>query len=224
MASAVRNSYTALTPVSYVKTIRESRRFSAESISFAPAVPANKDLPGKTPNEAFDSYAKPLKAVLSCITREVVLRRTIPRSENEDGFPLQEFFFVRNPVRLRDSPLAFNFSQYFRTVWSGDAYKIKTEAYTYEIEEDSTGHELFAFHWEPNAPNATITVPHMHIGFALRDTTLRIDNKAHIPTGRVPLEDVVAFLISELRVAPLNSDWGEVIKQSRAAFMRYKTW
>jgi len=181
-------------------------------------------LPGRTANEAVDAFAKPLKAVLGCITREPVLRRTIPDSKNEAGFPLQQLFFIQNPVRLRSSALAFNFSQYFRTVWSGHAYKVKTEAYTYEIEEDASGHELFAFHWEPSAPNSKIAIPHMHLGFALREVDSPIDNKAHIPTGRVPVEDAVAFLISELGVAPLNPSWEKIVDESRDAFMRQKTW
>lgn len=76
----------------------------------------------------------------------------------------ESVFFVKNPVRLRDAALRFNFSQYFRIVWSNTAYKIKTEAYTYEIEDENSGHELFAFHWEPNAPNSKILFPHMHLG------------------------------------------------------------
>lgn len=181
-------------------------------------------MPGKTPNEVFDAYAKPLKAVLGCITRETLLRRTIPGHENENGFPLQEFFFVKNPVRLRGAALVFNFSQYFRVVWRNTAYKVKTESYTYEIEDEESGHELLAFHWEPNAPNSKILFPHMHIGFALKDESLRINNKAHIPTGRVPVEDVVSFLISELGIAPLSPEWEKTIREKRHAFMSKKSW
>lgn len=181
-------------------------------------------MPGKTPNEAFDAYAKPLKAVLGCITRETLLKRTVAKSEDENGFPLQEFFFVKNPVRLRDSALTFNFSQYFRVVWKNTAFKVKTESYTYEIEDETSGHELFAFHWEPNAPNSKILFPHMHIGFVLKDEKLRLDNKAHIPTGRVSVEDVVVFLISELHVIPLNPEWEKIIREKRHAFMNHKSW
>lgn len=181
-------------------------------------------MPGKTRNEAFEAYARPLKSALGCITRETLLRRTISKSEDRDGFPLQEFFFVNNPVRLKNTGLAFNFSQYFRVAWHDPGYKIATKAYTYEIEDEQSGHELFAFHWEPEAPNSKITIPHMHIGFALRHATLRINNRAHIPAGRVPVEDVVYFLVTELGVAPLNSDWDRTIRESRRAFMDNKSW
>jgi hypothetical protein len=120
--------------------------------------------------------------------------------------------------------LTFYFSQFFRIVRNGPEYRVKTEAYTYEIEDEKSHHELFAFHWEPTAPNSKITIPHMHLGFALKDSGLRIDNKAHMPTGRVAIEDVVSFLMLELKVAPLDPKWGQIVQEKRAAFMANKSW
>lgn len=181
-------------------------------------------LPGKTPNEAFDAYARPLKDALACITSEVLLRRRVPKSDGKIGIPLWEFLFINNPVRLKDSPFAFNFSQYFRVVPFDPGYKVKTEAYTYEIMDDATRHELFSFHWEPNAPSSQIKIPHMHLGFATKGHSLPIDNKAHVPSGRVSVEDVISFLISELGVPPLRLDWKDTIATTRQAFMTYKSW
>jgi hypothetical protein len=47
--------------------------------------------------------------------------------------------------------------------------------------------------------------------------------KAHLPTGRVALEDVVALAI-ELGAKPLRRDWRTVLVQTRAAFHRWRTW
>jgi hypothetical protein len=183
-------------------------------------------LPGKTPAEAFDLYAKPLKAVLGCLTRETLLRTPIPDSEDQNGNALQRFFFVKSPVLLKDSGLAFDFSHYFRIVWNGETstYRVKTISYTYEIEDEATRHEILAFHWEPDSPRSRVKTPHLHLGFALRDKSLPFHNKAHIPSGRVPVEDVVSFLISDLQVTPLNSDWSAVIAAARHSFMNQKTW
>jgi hypothetical protein len=49
----------------------------------------------------------------------------------------------------------------------------------------------------------------------MQDHSLPIDNKAHIPTGSVSLIDVVAFLITELRVKPLFVDWERRIDVAR---------
>lgn len=51
-----------------------------------------------------------------------------------------------------------------------------------------------------------------------------MNNKAHIPTGRVPVEDIVSFLISELGVTPLNPDWEKIIQEKRHDFMSNKSW
>lgn len=146
------------------------------------------------------------------------MRRKIHNTEDENGSVLQELFFVKNPVRLKGLPIAFSFSQYFRIVPSADGYGTQTEAYTYEIEDCHSRHELFAFHWEPNAPNSKSALPHLHLGFAHRDEGLRINNKAHIPTGRIELDDVVSFLIDELRVTPLIFNWRSVLPANRYIF------
>ncbi len=94
-------------------------------------------------------------------------------------------------------------------------------SYTYEVEEEATRHELLAFHWEPHS---RVTIPHLHIGFALSDKTLPFHNKAHIPSGRVPIEDVVRFLISDLRVTPVITGLSDVVSASRQSFMAQKAW
>jgi hypothetical protein len=183
-------------------------------------------LPGKTHAEAFDAYAKPLRAVLGCLTRETLLKTTIPGSEDQDGNTLQRFFFVKSPARLKDSGLLFDFSHYFRIVRNSETstYRVKTISYTYEIEDEATRHEILAFHWEPDSPRSRVKTPHLHLGFALRDKTLPFHNKAHIPSGRVPVEDVVSFLISDLQVTSLNGNWSAVIAATRHSFMDQKTW
>ena len=144
---------------------------------------------------------------------------------NEDGISLEHFLFINSPVRLKrpEKNLTFTFEQYYRIRWAGedDKYRIKTESYTYEIEEEETNHELFAFHWEPHS---TVTIPHLHLGFGLGQHDLPIDNKAHIPSGRVPVEDVVHFLIRELNVVPIVNNWADTIARSRERFMEHKTW
>ena len=179
-----------------------------------------------TPAEAFDEYAKPLRAVLGCLTRETLLKKTIPGSTDQYGNALQRFFFVKSPVRLKGSGLCFDFSHYFRIVWRGEtsSYTVETASYTYEIEDEATQHELLAFHWEPESLHSAVRIPHLHVGFALADKTLPFNNKAHIPGGRVALEDVVHFLLSDLKVAPLNSNWEAVLAGSREGFMQRKTW
>lgn len=181
-------------------------------------------MPGRTPREAFDSYADPLKAVFGCITHEPLRREILKNRQNAAGISMEHFFFANAPVRLKtaDRNYALTFDQYYRVVRTAEGiYRVKTESYTYEIEDEESRHELFAFHWEPHS---AIAFPHMHIGFVLRGHELPIDNKAHIPTGRVAVEDVVLFTLRELSVKPLREDWEEVIGRARERFFEYRSW
>ncbi|MGH9656463.1 MAG: hypothetical protein ACRD6B_23730 [Bryobacteraceae bacterium] len=181
-------------------------------------------MPGQTPQGAFDTYADPLKAVFGCITRQPLRREILKNRRNTAGIPLEHFFFANAPVRLKaaDRNYALIFDQFYRVLLMPDeTYRVKTQSYTYEIEDEATRHELFAFHWEPHS---AIAFPHLHIGFGLRGHDLPIDNKAHIPSGRVALEDVVLFAIRELKVKSLRVDWEEIIGRARERFFEHRSW
>jgi hypothetical protein len=122
-------------------------------------------------------------------------------------------FLSPGPTRLTGVPFSFGFWHAFSVYWNGyvSRWRARVEEYRYQI-TDATGHELFAFHWDPMG---TMTIPHMHLGFGMRGHQLPIDNKAHIPTGRVPIADIVSFLISELHVPPLFPDWEKRLAVAR---------
>jgi hypothetical protein len=182
-------------------------------------------LPGRTARDAFNAYAEPLKAVFRCITTEPLRRIRLADQPNENGIPLEHFFFANAPVRLkaRQRNYALHFDQYYRVVWIADSdfYKVTTQSYSYVIEDGETKKELFVFHWHPHSK---VTAPHVHIGFGLQGHGLPIDNKAHIPTGRVPVEDIVSFLIHDLNVEPLCDNTMEIIARARERFIEHKSW
>lgn len=157
-------------------------------------------MPGQTPQGAFDAYADPLKAVFSCITRQPLRREILKNRRNAAGIPLEHFFFANAPVRLKaaDRNFALTFDQFYRVL----------------LMPDETYRE----------PHSAIAFPHMHIGFGLRGHDLPIDNKAHIPSGRVALEDVVLFAIRELKVKPLRENWEEIIGRARERFFEHRSW
>ncbi|MBV9761181.1 MAG: hypothetical protein JO340_11505 [Acidobacteriaceae bacterium] len=104
----------------------------------------------------------------------------------------------------------------FSEFWNAQAYRwtIRQERYTYQI-VDENAHELFAFHWDPLQD---IAFPHLHLGFGMRGHQLPIDNKAHIPTGRVSVVDIISFVMLELRVKPLLDDWQTRLEVARQIF------
>jgi hypothetical protein len=98
---------------------------------------------------------------------------------------------------------------------------VRSSGYWYQVRR-ADGPEVLAFHWHPAGPGANIPFPHLHLGRALG--AIDIDPKAHVPTGRVSLEAVVAFLIRELGVRPLRPDWESVLAANQAAFDTTRTW
>lgn len=186
-------------------------------------------MPGANPREAYNNYAGPLKAVLSCVTTATIIKKQATGYGTESDPVI--FAFARNPARLSESnlygpELYLHFVQSFyigvdkRTEGQFKAY---TCMYRYDIinalDQNS---ELLCYHWEPRTSAATY--PHMHIGFGVRDSYPPFNPKRHIPSGRVPIEDVIAFLINELRVEPLKHNWRDILADARLAFMKNKSW
>lgn len=101
-------------------------------------------------------------------------------------------------------------------------WKVKTEKYHYRIELEQTGKEVITFHWERGMTNP-VPYPHVHFGFTNGDGNSIIQRKSHVPSGRVAVEDVTYFLISELGVHPRKADWRDILAQHREAFIQYKT-
>jgi hypothetical protein len=83
--------------------------------------------------------------------------------------------------------------------------------YTFEVSQDDET-EIISYHWHPTASGG-ITFPHLHLGPA---ATPRYEPlvTAHVPTGRVDLEDVLRFAIQDLGVQPRRADWDAILALS----------
>lgn len=77
--------------------------------------------------------------------------------------------------------------------------------------------EFLAFHWHPQS---RVSWPHLHVRAGVEPALAT----AHIPTGRVPLEDIVRMLIDDLGARPLRDDWRDVLALTRATFEQERTW
>jgi hypothetical protein len=112
--------------------------------------------------------------------------------------------------------------------------KVRTREYIYGI-SDNTGNALLEFHWHPNkinpmtleiaAPTKTqkvIQTPHIHV--YANNEYLRDLRKRHIPSGRVAFEDIISFLVNDLKVKPHREDWEHVLAETRKLFDSDKTW
>ncbi len=112
--------------------------------------------------------------------------------------------------------------------------KVRTREYIYAI-GDNAGDPLLEFHWHPNKINPTtleivipsktekvIQIPHIHI--YANNNYLKDLRKKHIPSGRVAFEDVLSFLVNDLKIVPSREDWIKILAETRKLFDADKTW
>lgn len=180
---------------------------------------------GDSPYRAFDGFRAPLQRAVSCVDREAHVWALI----GSNGYsPGQEHTLVPNagdPVRLRGrveldlvSRISYRVSA---TEGERGPWKVETLAYAHGLETPDA-QEIIAYHWHPER-GSRITYPHLHLGAGIA-ADLGILEKAHIPTGRVALEDLLRFAILELGVEPQRDDWREVLSETQGKFEERRTW
>ena len=67
-----------------------------------------------------------------------------------------------------------------------------------------------------------IPISHLYQGAGALQHHLH--KSAHLPTGRIALEDVVRCVITQLGVIPLRPDWEAILAETQAAFQQWRTW
>lgn len=116
---------------------------------------------------------------------------------------------VRQQYRITETPNRY------------EPWQVRTVAYYYILRE-SGGPDIFSYQWHP-AQRSPITFPHLHLGPAAAVGREEL-TKAHIPTGRVALEDFIRLLIDHLGVRPLREDWEQALEKSRTEFEADRSW
>lgn len=131
------------------------------------------------------------------------------------------------PVALRgDVGLHLRVTQHYRIIEDPELgergpFKCSTTAYWYSLENEQES-EILAYQWHPDGSSA-ITWPHLHIGEAGHVGWPHL-REAHLPTGRVALEEVLRLAIHEFAVEPLRNDWEEVLARTKGAYEAWRTW
>ncbi len=178
-------------------------------------------LAGKSPHQAVRNFIEPLNRAISCVTQAVV--SISPDGYNPDKTQPHVLVLNKgNPVKLRgNSSLYLTVIIHYRiTTAEGELgpWKVSISAYYYEI-QDGEQHTLVAYHWHPNTKPST---PHLHLGTA--SGVKKILGKAHFPTQRICLEEVLRFAMIELKVKPRKKDWQGVLEKTQMAYEKYRTW
>ena len=179
---------------------------------------------GKNPYEAVDNFLHPLQSVFACFTQAVL--------DHRGGYDPQKQHVVLlpddAPIQLKgDTEIDLYFSHRYEVVQTDDRergpWKVRSLGYRYRIDFRQGSAELVSYHWHPDGK---WKFPHLHVH---PETAIFAPNfrKAHFPTQRISIEDVLETAVREFGAKPLarrEGDWERILREARARFMMYKTW
>jgi len=112
--------------------------------------------------------------------------------------------------------LALTFVCDYQIVETSDpagAWKVRSLGYRCALHDAE--HEILAYHWHPLA-RGEVVFPHLHLSAGARVAHARLTS-AHLPTGLVPLEDVLRLAVQAFDARPVRPDWDQVLTTSKAA-------
>lgn len=163
-----------------------------------------------------------MRRALACVTRANIGAAFTPNKESTilfrpasaHGVTLQGTY----PVRLQILHL------YIVTQDQPGAWSVHTTGYSYDIEELG-GNEVVTYHYDPRPelygePNP-YTKPHLHVRGLTKPLPM---GKAHFPTGRVSIEEVLLFAIRELGVHTNRPDAVAFLEAGDAQFQARRSW
>ena len=170
---------------------------------------------GKTPYQAVRNFLEPLNRALSCVTKAVLVASGSDPSNQRHAVVLNN----GNPVSLRSNPLLLlTVLMHYKVVQAQGQlgpWKVSTVGYIYAI-QDKQGHESFAYHWHPTS-TPQYDYPHLHVHSGILA-------KIHLPTRRISLEEMLRLVITQLNVKPLKKEWEKVLRETRQAHQKFRTW
>lgn len=172
---------------------------------------------GKTPHQAVRNCLEPLNQAVSCVTRDVLV------ASGSDLNKVESLTLGKgSPSRLRSKPSVYLTVKMLYRVTKDPGergpWKVSTAAYYYGI-HDNQQSEILSYHWHPRTERQD---PHLHLESGSK--VIDFLRGVHFPTERVSLEEVLRFLIEELKVKPLRRDWSIVLRSTQSQYKRFRTW
>jgi hypothetical protein len=167
---------------------------------------------GKTPHEAVRVFVRPIQDALGCF-----LTGKVTADCHEEGSEGVLALNRGEPTVLNGgSGLSIEVSLRYVVIKDDDPargpWKVSTRGWMHEL-TNKDGREVAAWHWHP-VSKSHVLVPHLHVP----------PLKAHYPTGRVMIEDVLAFAADQGAEPNDPKTWAKVDQANRDAFRRGATW
>jgi hypothetical protein len=169
---------------------------------------------GRTPAEAVGTFIAQFQHVVACITQAVIGIRG-PSGYQPATEPHVAALNRGLPVSLQGpTSLRLQVTLLYTVVRNlgKEPWRVQIAGYIYAIRKGDNI-EVLAYHWHPRG-TSRVTWPHLHVGAANSPPVLP---RTHLPTGHVPLQDIVRLVIEELGVEARRDDWREVVVRTRQA-------
>ncbi len=170
---------------------------------------------GRTPQEAVKAWASSFQQALSCITGarfNVDGYRPADRPYDAD---LNGGLAVPLAAVARLGLIAILRYRIMREATSRDPWIVRIVTYHYSLVDD-TGRDIVSYEWHPEG-TSWARWQHVHIGRAMLRDDARLSSRMHLPTGPVPIEDVIRLAIVEFDVRPRRPDWAAVLQRTNRA-------
>ena len=180
---------------------------------------------GRTPKECFDAFRDHLAELLaSTVSRRYPLRAVAVEGRGDRrllGFWQGELVAI--PIATRLEPLFFFCSQVLGAVEIERRFRLTTLAYAYRLQLGRGSDSRALIRWEFTPEKGRYPRFHLHADARVEDRALGgpLDlDKVHVATGRVLIEDVIRFLITELGHRPPcgMSKWEGLLGDSERRF------
>jgi hypothetical protein len=185
-------------------------------------------LVGRTPREVFEEFRTKISELLNKTVTDAPLAITsLARDETR-----AQLVFRRNNIPIAapliEKGLFLYIGQELKVEQQDKSWKLKTLQYRYRIQPTDDLKDTQALRWEYVAREVRDNEYCRHhfqapIEFELREGMSPLSLKdAHLPTGWVTIEEIIRFLIVELRVKPKDEDgWDKLLRESEG---RFKEW
>jgi hypothetical protein len=183
-------------------------------------------LAAESPKEAVEEFARPLRRAVSAIIDTYL----------SGGYRTDQpnvLTFLNTPsgatVRLRSDHvqaagrgfIEFTFGHNYILTETNTGWVAHTTGYEYALQLEN-GREIVAYHYDPRGASRVKT-PHLHVRGLTAPLPL---SRAHFPTGRVAIEEVIRFALMALGVRPRLPEgrWQALLIETERVFTGNRTW
>lgn len=178
-------------------------------------------MPARTPREAVRAFLAPLNRAIASFTSAQLAGGDAPNVDHALIFRPTRYARLAGYLDPLSDPveLRFSLAHNYKVTQTDGGWTVHTQGYTYQFELDD-GQEIVIYHYDPRSASKVKT-PHLHVRGLDKPFDL---GKAHFPTGRVSIEEVLRFAVRELGVRPRATNWQTILEETERAFHEKKTW